>query len=65
MAAILHTVAFPAISTGASRYPRKDTSKISVETVQGALGQSALHHRVLFCCFSAGGARTYREILGR
>lgn len=61
----LQSVAFPAISTGAYRYPRKDAARIAVETVQSALDESPLPGLVVFCCFSEGDARIYRDVLGR
>lgn len=60
----LQSVAFPAISTGAYRYPRPSAARIAVETIRAALAQSALPSRVVFCCFSEGDARLYRAVLG-
>lgn len=61
----LQSVAFPAISTGAYRYPLGDAAKIAVETVRNALSETALPARVVFCTFSDRDARMYRKVLGR
>jgi len=57
-------VAFPAISTGAYRYPRREACAVAVATVAGWLAAHELPRAVIFCCFSEGDARLYRERLG-
>lgn len=61
----LQSVAFPAISTGAYRYPPWEAARIAVETVRSALAERALPARVVFCCFSERDARLYRDVMGR
>lgn len=61
----LQSVAFPAISTGAYRYPLRDAAEIAVETVRNALAERPLPARVVFCAFSDHDARMYRKVLGR
>lgn len=61
----LDSVAFPAISTGAYRFPRQDAARIAVEAVRNALTNNPRPQRVVFCCFSDGDARIYERILGR
>jgi O-acetyl-ADP-ribose deacetylase (regulator of RNase III) len=45
------TVAFPNISTGVYGFPKKDATKIAVETVNNFLQQDASLHKVIFVCF--------------
>ena len=61
----LRSVAFPAISTGAYRYPRNEAAQLAVETVRSTLENHEFPARVVFCCFSEGDARIYRTALGR
>lgn len=59
----LGSVAFPAISTGAYRFPLKQATEIAIATVRGALRAHALPARVVFCCFSETDASMYRTLL--
>ena len=59
------TVAFPAISTGAYRFPLRLATRIDVDTVRDALREGPLPARVVFCCFSEADAAEYRATLGR
>ncbi|MET0288266.1 MAG: O-acetyl-ADP-ribose deacetylase [Pseudoxanthomonas sp.] len=58
----LATLAFPAISTGVYRYPKRDAARIAVETVRDAARGTSLHD-VLFCCFSAEDLALYSSLL--
>ena len=57
------TVAFPAISTGVYRFPRRRAARIAAGHVLGFLQQNATPGRVTFCCFSEDDASLYRETL--
>jgi O-acetyl-ADP-ribose deacetylase (regulator of RNase III) len=48
----LASLAFPAISTGAFRFPAERAAKIAVNTVVEALSGAPSLSRVIFCCFS-------------
>jgi O-acetyl-ADP-ribose deacetylase (regulator of RNase III) len=57
------SIAFPAISTGAFRYPLADAADIAVREARAfEKGNPGL--RIVFCCFSRAHAETYRKILG-
>jgi len=57
------TVAFPAISTGVYRFPKRRAAKIAVGHVLGYLKQHATPAHVAFCCFAEDDAQVYRDTL--
>jgi O-acetyl-ADP-ribose deacetylase (regulator of RNase III) len=65
----LRSVAFPAISTGAYRFPLERATRIAIAEVRRALEADPGVEKVVFCCFSAGDAAVYErvadEVLGR
>ena len=56
------TVAFPCISTGVYRYPKREAAQIAVSTLREWNG--ALPLEALFCCFSEADRSVYAELLG-
>ena len=48
----VRTLAFPAISTGAYRFPAGRAAEIAVRTVSGTIARRNEIDLVLFCCFS-------------
>lgn len=55
------SVAFPAISTGAYRFPRENAARIASATVKDYLERNPLPERVLFVFFGEDGERTFTE----
>ena len=57
----VHSIAFPAISTGVYGYPLDAATQIAVDTVTDWL-QSHIDYvmRVIFCCFDARTAQVYQ-----
>ena len=54
----LHSIAFPAISTGVYRFPADRAAQIAVGTVVSELSADPRGiERVVFCCFSQGSAK--------
>jgi O-acetyl-ADP-ribose deacetylase (regulator of RNase III) len=58
----LKTIAFPAISTGAYRFPIRDATHIAQRTVLNHLMANQLPQQVIFCCYSARDARVYEQV---
>jgi len=59
----LHSIAFPAISTGVYGFPSDLASHIAVATVREWLGADDAIGEVIFCCFSAPDLARYQELL--
>ena len=57
----IHSIAFPAISTGVYGYPLEDATEIAVKTVAQWLEAHADYAmQVIFCCFDARTERVYQ-----
>lgn len=59
----LTSVAFPAISTGAFRFPAERAAQIAVSTTIDALKTTPSLRRVVFCCFSPDSAALHERVL--
>jgi O-acetyl-ADP-ribose deacetylase (regulator of RNase III) len=57
----LHSIAFPAISTGIYGYPKDLAARIAVDTVRAFAAQSL--REVTFCCFSEEDRQRYEALL--
>ena len=55
----LRTVAFPAISTGAYRFPMDLATRIAVDEVSKVLGSNSSVEKVTFVCFNPEANRAY------
>jgi O-acetyl-ADP-ribose deacetylase len=56
------TVAFPAISTGAYRFPLERATRIALGSVRRVLEAQPSIVRVIFCCFAARDRRVYERL---
>jgi O-acetyl-ADP-ribose deacetylase (regulator of RNase III) len=57
----LASVAFPAISTGAFRFPADRAAAIAVSATVETLGRAPAIARVVFCCFSGDSAALHAQ----
>lgn len=58
----IESIAFPAISTGAYRFPKGRAAGIALREVRNFLEQHALPRRVLLVCYGAEDATIYRQV---
>jgi O-acetyl-ADP-ribose deacetylase (regulator of RNase III) len=59
----LKTIAFPCISTGVYRFPKREAAQIAVSTVREFLAASpSPMERVIFVCFSIEDYGIYRDL---
>ena len=59
----VHSIAFPAISTGVYGYPKSEACRIAVETTINWLDEHADYDmKIIFSCFDARTAELYREL---
>lgn len=63
VAAEVHSVAFPSISTGIYGYPIEEASRVAVFTVKAFLAENEALKSVAFCCFSAADLSVYEAML--
>ena len=62
----LHSIAFPAISTGVYGYPSEEAAEIAFETVRTWLQDNADYPiEVIFSCFNTRTVELYRSLLER
>lgn len=57
------TIAFPNISTGVYRFPKKEAALIAIETVNAFLETHPSIEAVYFVCFDEENYNIYRELL--
>ncbi len=60
----MRSIAFPAISTGAYRYPIEQAAAIAVAAVREEANRATSLALVRFVCFSAPDLAVYRRLLG-
>jgi len=61
----IHSIAFPAISTGVYGYPLKDATEIALATVYEWLrNNSGYEMKILFACFDERTTALYRKLNG-
>lgn len=59
----LHSIAFPAISTGVYGYPKEAATTIAFEAVKSWFSDNINYDiHVIFCCYSKADYLTYREM---
>lgn len=59
----VHSIAFPAISTGVYGYPVRPAAEIAVQTVSNWLSQNPEYEiEIIFSCFRKSAVDVYREV---
>ena len=58
----VNTIAFPNISTGIYKFPKKIAAKIAIKTIQN-FESKELIKEVIFVCFDNENFQLYRKIL--
>lgn len=58
----IRTIAFPAISTGVYRFPKKRAAKIALKEVKQYLKQSSIIDKVIFACFNDSTYNIYQKL---
>ena len=59
----IHTIAFPAISTGVYRFPLERATRIAVQTVRAELAEHSLPEQVTFVAFGPEARAAYEREL--
>lgn len=59
----IHTIAFPAISTGAFAFPLERATKIAVTEVSNFLRRNTSIEKVIFVCFSQSSTNCYLRVI--
>ncbi|MDD6211111.1 MAG: O-acetyl-ADP-ribose deacetylase [Bacteroidales bacterium] len=59
----LKTVAFPNISTGVYRFPKREAARIALQTVKDFLAADNTIEKVFFVCYDEENYRIYEELL--
>ena len=57
----IKSLAFPNISTGVYRFPKKQAAKIAIDTVREEMSKNGLS-KVLFACFDEENYKIYKEL---
>ncbi|MDQ2178348.1 O-acetyl-ADP-ribose deacetylase [Marinifilum sp. D714] len=59
----LQSIAFPNISTGVYRYPKKEAAEIAIKTVRKQLAKCKYLKELVFCVFDDENLKLYNELL--
>jgi len=58
------TIAFPNISTGVYRFPKRRAAQIAINAVNEFITQNSLPEKIFFACFDDENYRIYKELMG-
>ena len=60
---LVKSIAFPNISTGVYRFPKKRAAEIAIQEVNEFLAKDEIVQHVIFCCFDDENFNLYNELL--
>ena len=60
---LVKSIAFPNISTGVYRFPKKRAAEIAIQEVNLFLSKDDVLQRVIFCCFDEENFNIYDQLL--
>ena len=60
-----NSIAFPCISTGVYRFPKRLAAKIALSTCQQEQQSNINSPKIIFCCFGAQDYEIYRNLWGQ
>lgn len=60
---LVKSIAFPNISTGVYRFPKKRAAEIAIQEVNTFLSKDEILQHVIFCCFDDENFRIYDQLL--
>ena len=63
VANLVKTIAFPNISTGVYRFPKKRAAEIAIQEVNSFLSKDDILQHVIFCCFDEENFNIYDQLL--
>ncbi len=61
----IHSIAFPNISTGIFKFPKKKAAQIAIQVVSDFLKTTNKLEKVVFVCFDDLNYKIYSELLGK
>ncbi len=63
VANLVKSIAFPNISTGVYRFPKKRAAEIAIQEVNSFLSKDDILQHVIFCCFDEENFNIYDQLL--
>jgi len=60
---LVKSIAFPNISTGVYRFPKRRAAEIAIQEVNVFLSKDGLLQQVIFCCFDEENFKIYDQLL--
>ena len=60
---LVKSIAFPNISTGVYRFPKRRAAEIAIQEVNLFLGKDDILQQVIFCCFDEENFKIYAQLL--
>lgn len=62
---LVKSIAFPNISTGVYRFPKRRAAEIAIREVNAFLSKDEILQHVIFCCFDEENFKIYDQLLAK